>query len=156
MDDRSQTWDVYAQPFTSAGGIASGWPTSGLGIATGAGDQRNPRILPNGSNGAFVSWTIDSLPTLRERLQAIDLNGSPLWGQYGVPLDSQGAHGVAIASDGAGGVIATWSRGTQVRAQRLNGLGVAQWTTDGVVVASSGTWQRIVSDGQNGAVVSWR
>ena len=155
-DDRSQTWDVYAQRLTSSGGKGAGWPTNGLAIASGPGHQSNPRILQNGSTGVFVSWSIDSFTTQLERLQAIDLNGVSLWGQYGVPLDSQGAHGIAIASDGAGGVIAVWARGSELRAQRLNGLGIAQWVANGVVLTSSGTGQRVVSDGQNGAVVSWK
>jgi hypothetical protein len=67
-----------------------------------------------------------------------------------------------VIPDGTGGTIITWwdsrSGGDDIYAQRLNGLGVAQWTPNGVVLCSAqGTQnrQQIVPDGSGGAIVAW-
>ncbi|HET6462799.1 MAG TPA: hypothetical protein VFH33_03280, partial [Candidatus Krumholzibacteria bacterium] len=68
-----------------------------------------------------------------------------------------------IASDGAGGWIMTWTdsrSGTQdIYAQRVDGTGTPLWTANGVVVCSAANTQiepRIVSDGNEGAIVTWQ
>lgn len=69
-----------------------------------------------------------------------------------------------IASDGAGGAIVAWSDvrsgpNSDIYAQRVNAAGVAQWTTDGVAVASGAGDQSlctIVSDGGGGAIIAWQ
>ncbi|HKW13865.1 MAG TPA: FlgD immunoglobulin-like domain containing protein, partial [Candidatus Krumholzibacteria bacterium] len=68
-----------------------------------------------------------------------------------------------IIPDGTGGTIITWSDdrngNPNIYAQRLNGLGVAQWTLNGVVVCSDPAGQfyaQLVSDGSGGAIVVWQ
>ena len=67
-----------------------------------------------------------------------------------------------IISDGAGGTIITWAdyrNGySDIYAQRLNGLGVAQWAPNGVVICSAQGDQvgpQIIADGSGGAIVAW-
>ncbi len=67
-----------------------------------------------------------------------------------------------IIPDGTGGTIITWSdyrNGySDIYAQRLNGLGVAQWAPNGVVLCSAQGDQlgpQIVPDGSGGAIVAW-
>ena len=70
----------------------------------------------------------------------------------------------AIVSDGAGGAIITWHdfrSGTNydIYAQRINSLGLPQWTANGVVVCNASSDQQfpaIVSDGAGGAVIAWQ
>jgi hypothetical protein len=69
----------------------------------------------------------------------------------------------AITPDGTGGTIITWadlrSGGYDIYAQRLNGLGVAQWTANGEALCSTPRDQvdpQIVADGSGGAVVAWK
>jgi hypothetical protein len=69
-----------------------------------------------------------------------------------------------IAPDGAGGAIMTWEdvrNGSykDVYAQRINGSGAVQWTTDGVAVCAAALHQdkvRIAADGAGGAVLTWQ
>jgi len=69
-----------------------------------------------------------------------------------------------IIPDGAGGVIIAWydSRsGTgnyAIYVQRVDGLGVAQWTADGVAVCNVSSNQvspAMISDGAGGAIITW-
>jgi hypothetical protein len=91
------------------------------------------------------------------------------WNADGVPLcaaaDDQ--YGAEIVSDGAGGAIVLWRdlRGGGVwyglYAQRVNALGIPQWTADGVAVTPTigiiPDMQKysIASDGAGGAIVAW-
>ncbi|MDH5271242.1 MAG: hypothetical protein OEY32_15105, partial [Candidatus Krumholzibacteria bacterium] len=86
------------------------------------------------------------------------------WVNNGVPLAVAGSYSFADAcvSDGAGGaiVVITDSRNGNydVFAQRIDGLGVPQWTVNGVTIsaaASDQTGAVAVSDGAGGAVIAW-
>jgi hypothetical protein len=71
--------------------------------------------------------------------------------------------GPQIISDGSGGAIIAWSdsrSGTNydIYAQRVNSVGVTQWTTDGVAISTAVNDQgspQIVSDGSGGAIITW-
>jgi hypothetical protein len=70
--------------------------------------------------------------------------------------------GHQIAPDGAGGAIITWIdlRGGSydIYAQRVNALGVVQWTVDGVAICTATGHQyqpQIISDGAGGAIITW-
>jgi hypothetical protein len=74
-------------------------------------------------------------------------------GDQGVPT---------ICPDGKGGTIIAWSDNRSgsydIYAQRLDGLGVAQWASNGVVVCSAPGDQvnpQIISDDNYGAIVTW-
>lgn len=67
-----------------------------------------------------------------------------------------------VCSDGTGGAIVTWiDRRTSppsIYAQRINELGRAQWSVNGIPVGSSDYTQdhaRIVADGNGGAIIVW-
>ncbi|MBL7959561.1 fibronectin type III domain-containing protein [bacterium] len=68
-----------------------------------------------------------------------------------------------MVSDGADGAIITWqdssaATGFDIRAQRFNNLGVAQWATNGIIVCNAAGDQfrpDIVSDGSGGAIITW-
>jgi len=62
------------------------------------------------------------------------------------------------ASDGAGGAIIAWNDGRvglRTYAQRINAAGTTQWTTDGVLVSSTGVSPTIISDGAGGAIIAF-
>ena len=71
--------------------------------------------------------------------------------------------GGQIVSDGEGGAIIVWedNRGadTDIYAQRVNSVGAALWTTDGVPICTSSASQsfpQLVSDGAGGAIIVWQ
>lgn len=49
--------DVYLQRITGEGALASGWPTNGVGVGTGPGDQNVPQVARDGQGAAIVTWT---------------------------------------------------------------------------------------------------
>jgi hypothetical protein len=69
-----------------------------------------------------------------------------------------------IISDGTGGAIITWVDerngvpNKDIFAQRINGAGVIQWTSNGVAICTAtGNQQEpvIISDGAGGAIITW-
>jgi hypothetical protein len=67
-----------------------------------------------------------------------------------------------LVSDGSGGAIITWedhrSGNTDIYAQRVNALGVVQWTSDGVAICTATGGQlspQLASDGSGGAIITW-
>jgi hypothetical protein len=79
-----------------------------------------------------------------------------------VCADSSAQFWPVLVADGTGGAIITWGDlrdgYDDIYAQRVDALGVVQWTTDGVVLCTatdSQIWPAIASDGAGGAIVSW-
>jgi hypothetical protein len=67
-----------------------------------------------------------------------------------------------IAPDGSGGAIIVWQDSRngvpQIYAQRMDGAGVVQWTTDGVPICTAVGGQsnpQITPDGSGGAIIVW-
>ncbi|MFZ5948692.1 MAG: T9SS type A sorting domain-containing protein [Stygiobacter sp.] len=53
-DYRSPNYDIYAQKINSSGVVQ--WTTNGVAICTASGNQQEPSIVSNGSNGAIITW----------------------------------------------------------------------------------------------------
>lgn len=164
IDGRSATSQVFAQRLAANGTVL--WPTDGVALAPGAGNQSALVLVSDGAGGAIAAW-------LDERnagdpdvwAQRIDGLGAPQWGLSGVAVAAvPGAAKPALTPDGLGGVILAWSdarngaAGLDVFAQRLSPSGVPAWTPNGVAVASAVGNQSgpsLASDGLGGAIVGW-
>jgi hypothetical protein len=111
-DTRAGNGDIYAQRFTGAGAITSGWPVSGLAVCTQAGEQYAPSILADGANGAFVAWEDFRGGTTDVYAQRVTAAGeiSSGWSGDGVALSTASGEQYAprLIGDGSGGAIATW------------------------------------------------
>jgi hypothetical protein len=159
-DKRNGTdYDIYArQVFPSMG-------ASGVAVCTAEGDQTNPKVVSDGAGGAIVTWMDWRGPGNADiYAQRVSASGICMWGGDGVlicgAVDQQ--EYPVIASDNAGGAIIAWAdfrNGLKwdVYAQRVNAEGQVQWAQHGVpLTAGANVWEtRIVSDGGNGAIVSW-
>lgn len=55
-DTRGGSADVYASRIASSGSRASGWPSNGLLISGGAGDEFAPMLASDGADGAVIAW----------------------------------------------------------------------------------------------------
>jgi hypothetical protein len=68
-------------------------------------------------------------------------------------------------TDNNGGIIVTWTDGrnntisqTDIYAQRVNHLGIKQWSPHGVPICTTADYQdysKLITDGKGGAIVSW-
>src|SRR5580765_4870721 len=47
--------DIYVQRISAEGAVASGWPTNGLGVGTGPGDQNAPQVARDGQGAVIVT-----------------------------------------------------------------------------------------------------
>ena len=139
----------------------------------------DPRILADGSGGAYLAWT-DGYPIPFVEINHVTASGAlaPGWAINGkrvcAKTVAQAAPG--LASDGAGGVIVTWADARSlthegVFAQHFSAGGDANWDSAGVSVCSqpalygpnryggytnwSGRVGPVVADGSGGAFITW-
>jgi hypothetical protein len=156
--------DLYAQRVSAGGAVQ--WAADGLPVCTAADGQIQQAIVPDGAGGAIVTWQDSRSGTFEDLYaQRISASGAPQWTGDGVVVcpSSAGKWFPSAAADGAGGVVVAWWEnrfGTyDIYAQRLTDTGARAWLSSGVVVCNYYEDQRypaIVSDGANGAIVTWQ
>jgi hypothetical protein len=159
--------DVYVQRVDANGYVQ--WTYDGNEVCTAFGVQDWPAIVSDGSGGAILSWN-DNRNTLGVAFdifaQRVDHNGIMKWTYNGVPISSatNDQKGSVIVSDGAGGAVIAWNDyrsglTSDVYVQRINDIGIVQWTSDGVAIAVLANDQKspcMVSDGADGAIIAWQ
>lgn len=169
--------DIYGQRLDADGNRL--WGEHGIPLITatdvnGDGvDQGQVVGATDGAGGAIFAWR-DSRNGQREiYAQRVDPDGNPLWGEQGIPIAAScwpgGSCGnthwhAQIVADGEGGAIITWDEMADgfhfsVWAQRVNAAGQVLWAVDGVPLVYGpfhAYFPRIVSDGEQGAIVAWQ
>jgi len=145
-------------------------PSTNTPVVTANSTQGSHRIISDGECGFFAVWhdyRNEMTSGWDIYAQRFDAEGNPLWGTNGLPVCT--ADGTQlnpkICLDGSGGCVISWEdySGSYVRiyVQRLNGNGAARWADNGIIASVSFPddhqycpW--IISDGQGGAIVSWK
>ena len=148
----------------------AGWPndpTINVPVCTSAGDQWNPVVASDGAGGAVVAWYDWRGGNADVYAQRYNSLGAPQWTAGGVLVC--GATGdqtdVRIVADGSIGTYIVWTDGrstsASIFAQRLDPSGVAQWTADGIMLAthlvlSPQSSPAMSGDGYQGVIVAWQ
>ena len=164
-DKRTGTFSIYAQRIDTSGTIM--WTPDGIAVCSEAGGQIEPVLVTDGAEGAIAVWidwrgTDDDLYA-----QRIGPDSTLLWSAGGVPVcvatGNQTFH--RAVSDDMGGMLCTWidARGgsdeeADAYSQRIDGDGLALWTTDGIPLcaeAKSQYWSCVAADGRGGAFYAW-
>ncbi len=156
--------DIYAQRINPSGTMI--WTANGVNICNQAASQRGPKIIGDGSGGAFITWYDNRAGNYDIYSQRVASAGAVVWTTNGVATCTMAADQLTpdVAGDGADGVIITWtdyrsSTDFNIYAQRVGPSGAIVWVVDGVVmnnnVAYAQTDPKIVSDGLGGAIISW-
>jgi hypothetical protein len=156
--------DIYAQRADSNGVIQ--WTVEGVPVCEAVNDQTNPRIAPDGSGGAIITWQDNRGGTTADiYAQRVDAAGIPQWASGGVEIcaASDDQTSPEIISDGSGGAIIAWQdyrsgSSNDIYVQRVSADGVMQWAADGIALCTAPYGQslpRIASDGSGGAIVVW-
>lgn len=57
MDERSNSWDVYALRLDDQGRVVPGWTVNGDPVCTAPGMHLYPEMVPDGAGGAIITWT---------------------------------------------------------------------------------------------------
>ncbi|MBN1884343.1 MAG: T9SS type A sorting domain-containing protein [Candidatus Krumholzibacteriota bacterium] len=163
-DNRSGTYDIYAQRLSRGGGRAL-WTENGVLISTtGISNLYGQQVVSDGAGGAIIAWYDARTGYEKVMAQRVDADGNPLWtanGEYVCEVAGY-KNSVSIAADGAGGAIIAWVdlRGSDrdIYVQRVDAEGNMLWTADGVPACGMTGQQydpRVVSDGTGGGIVAW-
>ncbi len=156
--------DIYAQRINPSGTMI--WTANGVNICNQAAEQRGPKIIGDGSGGAFITWFDKRAGNYDIYSQRIAAAGAVVWTTNGVATCTMSTDQLTpdICVDGANGVIITWtdyrsSTDFNIYAQRVGPSGAIVWVVDGVVLNNNVAYAqidpKIVSDGLGGAIVSW-
>lgn len=157
--------DIYAQRVNSSGTML--WTANGLNICNQAAAQRGPKVVSDGSGGAFITWYDKRAGDYDIYLQRVGSAGAVQWTTNGVPACSTPTTDQIkpdVCSDGANGIIVVWtdfrsSTDYDIWAQRQGPSGAIVWAVNGLVmnnnVAYDQTDPKIVSDGLGGGIISW-
>lgn len=138
-------------------------------VCVDLGRQIDLRMAEDDKGGAFITWkdyrSSGGLGLPDIYIQCLDAAGYPKWATNGVALctDAADQSTPSIVTDMAGGAIVAWSdwrTGIErdLFAQRIDSMGVVQWTIDGVGVANKPEREhseKIISDGAGGAIIVW-
>lgn len=179
---RSQT---YLQRLNATGNKL--WAADGVRALNTASFDTPFGIVPDGNGGAVIALTdarnsnydpveneFDNIDIYAQRVNAA---GIIQWAASGVAACTQTSNQVnnsdrrnaQVVADGSGGAVLAWidyrndpsnGRGGpgDIYAQRINGSGTAQWTSDGEVVCDAAEYQQepaLMADGTGGAVLAW-
>lgn len=156
--------DIYAQRVNFSGTML--WTANGVNICNQAAAQRGPKLVSDGSGGAFITWYDNRAGDYDIYTQRISTAGAVQWTTNGVATCTMATDQLKpdICTDGAGGVIITWYdyRSTtdyNIYAQRQGPSGAIVWVVDGVVMNNNVAYAqidpKIVSDDMGGAIISW-
>lgn len=155
--------DIVAQRIDASGTLR--WGNMGVTVCSAMGDQRVPTLASDDSGGAIITWYDGRGVDTDIYAQRVDANGFVRWSTDGVVLCSaQGPQwDPVITRDGSGGAIVSWyearfDTAADIYAQRVNGIGIAQWTTNGVPICTEVNGQVapiITTDESGGAVIVW-
>ncbi len=163
QDYRNGNADIYAQRINGSGAMQ--WTSNGASVCTEGHNQQYPYVASDGAGGAIVVWHDGrNTPHYDIYAQRMDAGGSRQWSMDGVGICTKSGDQsqIWIVSDGAGGAVITWKDSRvadgDVYAQRVNGDGVTQWQSDGVVLCTEYycMFPRITSVGGDTTVVVWR
>jgi hypothetical protein len=156
-------FDVYAQQVSAGGALL--WPAGGVKASGAAGHQMYPRILADGTGGAYVAWYDARSGGYDIYAQRIAAGGTLA---AGWPADGRAVCTASgdqlepvLSLDDDGGLYLAWydNRSTVgVYAARLSSGGqlVAGWPANGLKVNQTpSTRPAIFANGQGGAVVAW-
>jgi uncharacterized repeat protein (TIGR01451 family) len=164
-NNNSSNSDIYAQKLDRLGNKL--WGADDVAVTNAPGDQFHRKIFSDGTN-LYVHWW--DTGSQRPYVQKFDADGVAQWTSGGVALTSFGTQCCAsdLISDGAGGVIGTWSDSHETGnfdipyLQRVDTNGFLLWSPDGVPVTTPNfpgfrkvSMLRMITDGSNGAFVTW-
>jgi len=165
-DNRAGNYDIYTQRIATAGAVV--WTTNGVATCTMGTDQMKPDICSDGAGGVIITWyDFRSTTDFNIYAQRQGPGGAVVWAVDGVVMNNNVAYAQTdpkIVSDGLGGAILSWTDyrtgiTADIYSQRVNSTGAVQWTATGVIICTSANDQiksQLVSDGNNGAYITWQ
>lgn len=156
-------YDVYAQRIDNLGSPL--WTLNGVVVCNAINTQNNPRIEPDGANGALIGWS-DKRNALDNNIYAQRINASGIvqWTSNGVLVCGAANNQSALDMKyvGSNGVVLTWkddrSSINAIYAQLVSLAGVNQLTANGILISNGlkSINPNTISDGLGGAIIAWQ
>ncbi len=163
MDNR----EVHVRRIYAAGD--SLWPGETILTDFTGGRHNNPAIASDGNGGAIIAWPRnEEYVSYNMYCQRMAPDGSRLWQPGGriLAFSNDRMDYPYAASDGNHGAYITWtdfgenpgSEISDIFIRRVKADGTPDWTSKLLMADASGTQRTgsIISDGEYGAIVSWR
>jgi hypothetical protein len=156
-------YDIYAQKINAAGVVQ--WTTNGVAICTAGNTQNNPRIEPDGSNGAIIGWADKRNGTDNNiYIQRVNATGVVQWQTNGVSVCTAANNQSAIDMKyiGSTGVVLSWkddrANANEIYTQLVSLSGVPQLTANGIKISNAlkSLSPNVISDGNGGAIIAWQ
>ena len=162
--------DLYAQRIDGDGNLLWGWSTDGTPVDTSLCEQLDPALIADGSGGATVVWVDrrkcgEPSPDTDIWAAHLTASGGISWTKP-ICTASNDQRNPAIVSDDAGGALIAWedtrSGASDIYCQRVDSSGDRAsgcWRADGVLICDAANSQlnpRLVTDGAQGALVTWQ
>jgi hypothetical protein len=156
-------YDIYAQKLDASG--AAQWTADGVVICNAINTQNNPRIEPDGANGAIIGWA-DKRNAIDNNVfaQRINASGAVQWAANGISVCNASNNQSAIDMKyiGSTGVVFCWkderSGLNEIYTQLVSLSGNDQLVSNGIRLSAAlkSLSPNVVSDGAGGAIVAWQ
>ena len=173
LDQRSGTfvYGIFAQRIRSASGdptqMERVWNPDGIEVVSQFATLGfyYQETASDGSGGVVVAWVDTRGSDAEIRAQHVCGDGSKRWGLSGAPVAGGAGNQIfpAVIADPGGGAMFSWADNRtgnyDIRAQRIDVNGSAEWGADGVVPGGAVGDQLsplITSDGAGGMIVAWQ
>ena len=162
-DGRNTPWDLYLLRIGADGLPTLGWQPDGNLIRGGPYYDVAPSLVPDGADGAYVSWVEDPFDSSYEMdLYLLRVGGGgavyPGWPLRGVPISIANGpqYDPRTAPDGFGGVIVSWNNNADIYALRVlpDGSRAPGWPENGRFVGGESNG-RVASDAAGGAYFTY-
>ncbi|MDA0802993.1 MAG: hypothetical protein O2819_04460 [Planctomycetota bacterium] len=150
------------------GSVHADWSTDAAadnGICTATGEQTQPKIVPDGQGGCYISWFDNRIGGYDVYLQRMDAMGNAMWAANGVLVADRtysSTQDYGLAADLQGRAILAFRDprfgGDRVTVAAVNADGSMAWGANGVQVSPSTEFanQPKVGVASNGdVVVAW-
>jgi hypothetical protein len=157
-------YNIYAQRINSSGQTL--WTANGVGVCFSGGTQTNPKIRTGADAKSMIAWQDKRFGIDFDiYAQALDSSGIAQWTANGIMVcnTANNQSALDITTEDIQGLIIAWkdqrSGNDDIYVQRLNNAGVAQWTANGVAIATGAAPQinpNIVGDNAGGAIIVWQ
>lgn len=164
-DFRDVTSHIFAQHVMAQGVADPRWPVNGRAVCTAPIGQRHPVVVPDGAQGAIVSWQdLRNGGNFTQFAQHVLASGTvdAAWPVNGTALSRSSADqtNASIATDGGGGAIVAWEEDSFIVAQHVAASGSLDpaFPLNGRLVRPVLTFQHtpdLVPDGAGNAIVAW-
>ncbi|MBI4932169.1 MAG: T9SS type A sorting domain-containing protein [Bacteroidetes bacterium] len=158
-------YDVYAQRVNASGVVQ--WAANGTAVCTADSSQTSIDVTSDNISGAIATWR-DKRSGLYHDVYAQKINstGTMAWAANGIAISNavNAQTSPNVCADGVGGAIIAWedsccNNSWDIKSQRVDANGTAQWAAGGVLIGSAANTQnnvKNISDGGGGSIYAFQ